>query len=110
MLAPPYPEQVVSGPFGSEVVPQDALPVPVVARVMETVAPADSEDTIPQALIHFAFPSGHLPNIRNWPALELERLIMLVEVMPAASATGTPMQKGSFVRTTPLTLPGYNAS
>ena len=64
-LAPPYPEHVVSVPFGREVDPQDMFAVPALLRVVDTVDPAVRDGTIPQALTHFAFPSGHRPNMRN---------------------------------------------
>lgn len=96
--------------MGSDVVPQDVSVAPPLDKVVDTVDPAASEATIPQALIHLAFPSGQRPNMRNWPESIPERLSVLVEVMAAVSATGTPIQNGSFVRATPPTLPGYSAS
>src|SRR5437764_7973844 len=85
------------------------FPEPVV-KVADAVPPAARLGAIPQASIHLALPEGHVPRIRNWPALAPVNVTEFGLDTPAESATGTPMQNGSSVRATPAMLPGYKAS
>src|SRR5262245_59153 len=85
------------------------LPLPL-CNVTVAVPPAFRVETIPQTLTHLKFPSGHRPSTRNWPAVAPPRPRVAVLVTAAESARGTPMQKGSLERVTPVDPPEYSAS
>ena len=94
------------------------FPEPESTRVSLAVPPAVTLGMIPQASTHFAFPSGQVSVMRNWPAvLEVNDKTEALR-NPAESAIGTPVHQGAFVREIPPGLvyvcpvrsPGYKAS
>ena len=81
------------------------LPLPESTRAAVAVPPAVIVGMTPQTFTHLKCPSGQVPNTRNWPAGDPESPRTFVEVIPAESASGTPMQKGSEFRETPVDPP-----